>query len=489
MKYNYFKSIIELFFFIVSATGQVKVLTLENALRIAEENSPDIQKVRLSYERSQKLLDAQNAALKSRFSLNIDPFNYSNTREFNSFFSTWNTTEIKSSMATFAIDQPILWTDGSISLRNQLSWRDAYSEYQNQRTKTYSNNLYISYIQPIFTYNRTKMSLDEVKLDKENALLNYRIRQLMLEQAVTKNFYNAYESKMNLQIGEEDLKTREQSYQIIKNKVQAGLAATEELYQAELNLTSSKSQMHNKRVILENALDDLKKLIGISLYDKIDVATAITMDSVKVDMQQAIDFGLKHRFELRQRNIDIVLAKHNLIRSKATNEFKGNIALSYGIIGNDGKFGNIYETPQENQQMNLSFEIPLWDWGERKSRIKAAEKSIASSKISFEDEQKAIIIAIRQSYRSLQNQIIQIELAKQDIKIAQLTYDINLERYKNGDLTSMDLNLVQNQLADKKINLINAMITYKLNLLDLKIESLWDFEKNKPVFELNETDK
>jgi outer membrane protein TolC len=489
MKHKYLLSFTALFLLTVSGYGQVKLLTLDDALRIAEENSPDIQKVRLSYERSQKLLDAQNAALKSRFSLSINPFSYEHTRAFNSFFSTWNTTEIKSSTATFAIDQPILWTDGSISLRNQLSWRDAYSEYQDQRTKTYSNNLYLSYIQPIFTYNRTKLALDEVKLDKENALLNYRIQQLMLERAVTQKFYTTFESKMSLQIAEEDLKTREQSYQIIKNKVDAGLAATEELYQAELNLTGSKSQVHNKQVVLQNALDDLKRLIGVSLFDEIGVAAAITMDSVAVDMQKAIDYGLKNRFELRQRNISIELAKNNLTRSKATNEFKGNIALSYGIIGNDGRFGNVYKTPQENQNVNISFEIPLWDWGERNARIKAAEKSIESSRISFEDEQKAIIIAIRQSYRSLQNQIIQVELAKQDIKIAQLTYDINLERYKNGDLTSMDLNLVQNQLAEKKINLINAMITYKLNLLDLKIESLWDFEKNEPVFELSELEK
>ncbi len=459
MKHKLLLSFTVLFLLTISSFAQIKLLTLEDALRIAEENSPDIQKVRLSYERSQKLLDAQNASLKSRFSLNVNPFSYDHTREFNSFFSTWNTTEIKSSTATFAIDQPILWTDGSISLRNQLSWRDSYSEYQDQRLKTYSNNLYLSYIQPIFTYNRTKMALDEVKLDKENALLNYRIQQLMLERAVTQKFYNAYESKMSLQIAEEDLKTREQSYQIIKNKVDAGLAATEELYQAELNLTSSKSQVYNKQVALENTLDDLKRLIGVSLFEEIDVAAAITMDSVKVDMQQAIDYGLQHRFELRQRNINIALAINNLTRSKATNEFKGNIALSYGIIGNDGQFGNVYKTPQENQNVNISFEIPLWDWGERNARIKAAEKSIESSKISFEDEQKAIIIAIRQSYRSLRNQMIQVELAKQDIKIAQLTYDINLERYKNGDLTSMDLNLVQNQLAEKKINLITLNIT------------------------------
>ena len=259
MKHKLLLSFTVLFLLTISSFAQIKLLTLEDALRIAEENSPDIQKVRLSYERSQKLLDAQNASLKSRFSLNVNPFSYDHTREFNSFFSTWNTTEIKSSTATFAIDQPILWTDGSISLRNQLSWRDSYSEYQDQRLKTYSNNLYLSYIQPIFTYNRTKMALDEVKLDKENALLNYRIQQLMLERAVTQKFYNAYESKMSLQIAEEDLKTREQSYQIIKNKVDAGLAATEELYQAELNLTSSKSQVYNKQVALENTLDDLKR--------------------------------------------------------------------------------------------------------------------------------------------------------------------------------------------------------------------------------------
>jgi len=67
------------------------------------------------------------------------------------------------------------------------------------------------------------------------------------------------------------------------------------------------------------------------------------------------------------------------------------------------------------------------------------------------------------------------------VQSAQLTYDINLERYKNGDLTSMDLNLIQNQLSQRKIDLVNSMIGYKLSLLDLKIESLWDFEKNQPA--------
>ncbi|NJK96613.1 MAG: TolC family protein [Bacteroidales bacterium] len=71
-----------------------------------------------------------------------------------------------------------------------------------------------------------------------------------------------------------------------------------------------------------------------------------------------------------------------------------------------------------------------------------------------------------------------MKLAKQNEKNAELTYEINLERYKNGDLTSMDLNLFQNQLSEKKMNLTNSLINYKIELLNLKIQSLWDFENN-----------
>ena len=74
-----------------------------------------------------------------------------------------------------------------------------------------------------------------------------------------------------------------------------------------------------------------------------------------------------------------------------------------------------------------------------------------------------------------------MELPSKVVKNAQLTYEINLERYENGDLTSMDLSLYQNQLSEVKISLVQALINYKLALLAMKIESLWDFEKNEPV--------
>jgi outer membrane protein TolC len=466
-----------------------RTLVFEDAMEIARENSPDYIQARLNLERQQELLKAQEASLKSKFNLTLEPIYYSRERTFQTLFG-WNTTEIKSSSGVLSISQPILWTDGTIALQNEFGWRDSFSDFQQDRTKTFSNNLYLSFNQPLFTYNRTKLALEEVELDLENAYLNYRIQGLLLEQRVAQYFYTAFQNKLRVQVAEEEYNNTQTSYGIIKNKVDAGLAAKEELYQAELNLLSSKSQLQNSRVEQERSLDQLKQLLGISLSEEINILSDISLRRVEVNLDKALEHGQKSRLELKQKNIDINLAKGNLLRSSATNEFKGNINLSYGIIGNDENIKDIYQVPTKNQNVRLSIDVPIWDWGERESRMNAAEKSVKSSELNLEDEKKDIMINIRNAYRNLQNQVLQIDMAEQNVKIAQLTYDINLERYENGDLTSMDLNLFQTQLSEKKMDLVNSKINYKLALLDIKIQSLWDFEKMEPVMkELNNFEK
>jgi len=45
----------------------------------------------------------------------------------------------------------------------------------------------------------------------------------------------------------------------------------------------------------------------------------------------------------------------------------------------------------------------------------------------------------------------------------------------------MDLNIYQNQLSERQLAYTNALISYKLELLNLKIQTLYDFEKKQPV--------
>jgi len=436
---------------------------------------------RLSMIRSQENLNAQNASLKSQFSLSVNPISYSQIRSFNDLISKWNSVKTTESYGLFTISQPIVLTDARISLVNRFGYRDSYSEYSNTTTKGFSNNLALNLDQPLFTYNRTKLQLKELELALENSKISYAIQLLSLERQVTQAFYYVYQQQQSLDIANEAFQNMQKSYEVIKNKVDAGISAREEMFQAELNLASSKSEYENSQVSFENAKDEFKILIGMSLYDDIIVLPNISVDTIGVDITFAIDQGLENRMELRQREINVESSQFDLIQTKALNEFKGNLGISVGLFGDNEKFGDVYANPTDNEEISLSLTIPLWDWGERKSRIRASEASVESANITLEEEKNDIILGIRKVYRNLLNLRNQIGIAEQNVTNAQLTYDLNLEKYKNGDLTGMDLNIYQNQLSEKQLSYTNSLISYKLELLNLKIQTLYDFEKKEQV--------
>lgn len=458
-----------------------QTLKLAEAIEIAQRSSRDIKKSKLNLYGNQRSLDAQRAALKSRFALDITPFDYNRQRSFNDLFSTWNTNEDYNSFANFSVSQPIVATNGTISLINRFGYRDNYSEFQDVRTKTYSNNLYIQLDQPIFTYNRTRMQLRELELNLENATIGNALELLSLEQRVTQLFYTFYQRQNSLQIAKDENENQKVSYEITKNKVDADLLAQEELYQADLNLATSRSTLENNQVLLENAADDFKLLLGLDLTADINVEVDINFVTREVDINKALTYGLEHRMELRQRAIDIERSQFELIRTKALNEFKGAVGLSLGVFGDSERAPEVYEVPAVNPRIAISFNIPIFDWGENRARMDAANATREIKKVDLEIEKNNIMISIRKIYRNLQNLENQILIAEQNVKNATLTYDINLERYRNGDLTSIDLNRFQSQLSEKKSTYADALINYKIELLNLKIVSLYDFEAQQPV--------
>jgi outer membrane protein TolC len=416
---------------------------------------------------------------------------YSQGKVFNQLISNYNTQKNVETYGTFAIKQPIPLTDATVSLTNTFGYLDSYSEFAAGQQKVYNNTLALSLDQPLFTYNKTKLTLKELQLALENAQLNYAIQLLDLEKQVTQAFYSVYQQQQSLEISDQAYQNMQKSYEVSKNKVDAGISPKEEMFQAELNLATTKSDFENKEVLFENAKDDFKLLIGMSLYNDLTVIPNIGVDTISVDISFAIDHGLNNRMELRQRKIDIESSEFDLIQTKAQNEFKGSLGLSLGLVGDNEKLRNVFDKSSrtDNESVSLTLAIPLWDWGQRKSMIKASEAGIATSRVSLEEEQNNIILSIRKVYRNLLNLRNQIEISRQNVVNAQLTYDLNLEKYKNGDLTGMDLNIYQNQLSEKKLTFTNSLISYKLELLNLKIQTLYDFEKKESVTPVMTLDK
>ena len=387
-----------------------EVLTLEKALNTAFEHSPSLIQSKLSLEQRQLNLKAQDASLKSQFSLDVTPFRYTRNNQYDNFNSKWYANETKMSSASFGITQPIKWTDGTISLYNDFSWQDASNRTSGGNNTSFNHNLSLRISQPLFTYNRTKMQLKELEYALENAKISYALQQLSIEKNVTSQFYDVYQKQKDLNISRDEYNNQKQNYDIIKNKVEAGLLAKEELYQAEVNLANSESTVYSKEISFENAKDNFKLLLGMSLDEDIAILFDNNIPTVDVNINDAVKYALDQRMEIRQKQITLEQDVFSIIRTKAESEFKGDLSVRVGMDALAGKVKNMYDKPTDNEEVGVTLTIPIFDWGAKKAKVKSSQLAMESDEISLEEQKKEIVIAVRQICRNLPTLIRQIEI-------------------------------------------------------------------------------
>ena len=461
-------------------------LTLDGALSIAFDRSPIIRVARHSLEISRQNLLAQRSALRSKFSLILTPYEFTKDRIFSDLVSAYNTQEQTHLGGRLSIQQPVELTDGSLTLVQSLDWREASSSFAGSGAqRTYSNSLFLRYSQPLFTYNRTRLNLKSLELDLENAQLNFAVQKLQIESQVTRLFLDLYFKRRNVAISVEELRNATQSLEIIRSKVNAGISAQEEVYQADLTRANSRASLENGQLQYDDALDRFKIQLGQPLDTEVEVTADVSKQLVEVDLDHATSHGIENRMELRQRDLAVRNAMDDLIRTDAQNEFRGTVDVTYGLIGTDEELADLYSSPTRNQAISLQFNIPLFDWGEREHRLAAARENVASRELSAEEERNQILLEIRQAHRNLRSQVTQIDIAEKSVENARRTYEINLERYRNGDLSSKDIAFYQDQLSRQQLNEVRALIDYRLALLDLKVRTLWDFAVDEPVVTLD----
>ena len=120
-----------------------------------------------------------------------------------------------------------------------------------------------------------------------------------------------------------------------------------------------------------------------------------------------------------------------------------------------GKVKNMYDKPTDNEEVGVTLTIPIFDWGAKKAKVKSSQLAMESDEISLEEQKKEIVIDVRQICRNLPTLIRQIEIKKKSIENAERTYEINLEKYRNGNLTGMDF---QTRLYERYYQLQNRAL-------------------------------
>lgn len=349
---------------------------------------------------------------------------------------------------------------------------------------------WVQFTQPIFTKNELRENLKEAEYNYQKADLYFQRSQIDIVYQVTHEFYSLYKLLKEVEIGEEKLKNAEKSYQVALLKSGSGRIAKADVLSAEVSVARDKANLLKLYNALKSQEDYFKQIIGISLNIPIHINTDLSYKSFIIDDTLAIYEALKNRHDIKEIELDIELKDIEIDRAKRENEFKGYVSAYYDLTGIstletsntidlvESSHSDLTNRPP-NRGVALTFNIPIYDWGRRRSKIKEAEFKLQQSKYYLEDLTITIEREVRQVIRTVRESHEQLIIYEKNLEVARQAFNIALLQFENGNISNQELSVEREKLAGMQLEYLSAFIDYQLAVNDLKRKTLWDFENNR----------
>jgi outer membrane protein TolC len=135
----------------------------------------------------------------------------------------------------------------------------------------------------------------------------------------------------------------------------------------------------------------------------------------------------------------------------------------------------------DQQQIQLTFEIPILDWGRSKSREKTAEANLQFVSFSVEQDKQIFTQEIFTQVTLFDMMKDQLVLTANADSIASEKYQISKDRYVLGNLSITDLSIAFQEKDQAKRDYIAALRDFWGAYYQLRYLSLYDFETKQKI--------
>ena len=418
---------------------------------------------------SQEILTKQQAlkiALKNNFGIKIANNNVKTAKNNSSILNSrfLPSAAINSGTDYRRNNQKIVFTDPS-------SGNDAERRGDGVITKTYNTSLGINYT--LFDGMGRKYNYKQLKE-------TYNLTELQARQTIENTYLQLFtiyfqiarlsENKNNLR---EALDISQKRLQRAKYQYEYGQATKLEYLNAQVDVNNDSINLITAKQQLSNAKRGLNVILGI------DKETTYTVET-HVDYSKLINYSeieqktLKNNSLLRQNEKNVAISEFNIKVNKASYFPTLNFNASYGLNRTENEnlvnpFGaRLITSNGLNAGLNLSWNI--FDGGARKTRVKNAVIALDNQKIALEQQKVTIKNNLKNTWENYNNQLFILKAQEQNVLTTENNFNRTEERFKLGQITSVEFRQAQINLLNARTALNNAKFDAKL--IELQILQL-----------------
>jgi outer membrane protein len=417
--------------------GVPQVFSLDDCIRIASEQNPDLKLARAGISSAQ-------AGLINAFG-NFLPginFNMAYSRKFEDA-SKNSTIELPPGMPP------------------------EMAKYFTQYTKPNTYSMSANASLPIFNgfsreaqYSKAEKQLKSVELN-----IGYTGQAIRLE--VYRQYINIIKFSQIVKIRKENMETGEKDLERIKAQFQAGVSAVGDVYAQEAEIGNRELEI----VRTENDLNIAKANLLTTMGLKPDIEADFVEFSLPKDMtkeeiasfrsnissyQSAVQKALDNRIDFAKSQNDIEIAETDVTSSKSGRY--PNLSLSGGWFWSNSAFSDFSDRGSSSVSLNLS--VPIFENFRTSYNIEMAELSLTQRQLEQVKIEQNIRGALRTQILNLDAAEKQLDITERSLKSAGLNYESAKEQYDVGVYSIIEYLNANYLYISAQINRINAVYNY-----------------------------
>lgn len=383
------------------------------------------------------------------------------------------------SQLNLGIQQSIGFTNTRIFMESEMQ---RFDNYEDNRTIYSGNPAVIGIEQPLFQFNPLKWARVIEPLRYEESKREYAedIEQIAIN--ATFNYFQVLIAQIDMAIAQKNLANNDTIYQIAQGRYNLGKIAENELLRLELNLMNSRQAIAQAQLDLETSTLRLKSFIGYTDQQSINLQIPDELPSFDIDENIAIREALQSRQEAVAYDRRLKEAERNVANARSQSGLQMNLFATYGLTNRADKLTDVYTSPENQQQVQLGFFIPVLDWGRSKSLVKTAEAELKLEQYTVQQERINFEQEVYTQVKTFEMLRTQVKVAEVADDIADRSYEIAKQRYLIGGISITDLNLALQDKDSARRQYIESLSNFWSAYFNLRRLTLYDFENNRPLY-------
>ena len=367
-----------------------------------------------------------------------------------------------------------LWpTGGTLSVESSL-------DYLHQSGSGGSGNQFMSLpvavtlSQPLFSVNHLKWNRRIEPLRYREAQARFLTETERVAMQAISLYFGLLLAGEQVNIARQNLQTAEKLYEVAQAKRRMGTISENDVLQLRLDVLTARSALTNSESTRQARQFALRSFLDVEA----DIEPVVPEDvpQVRLDYDNVLNHALQNNAlatTMRRRQMEADYA----VASARANRQSINLYAQVGYTGTADNMRGAYRDLLSNEVVQVGITVPLLDWGKRKGQRRMAEsnREIVQGQLrqQAQDFRQNLFVLTEQ----FNNQAEQLRIACEADTIARKRYHTNIETFKIGTISTLELSDAQTSKDAARQNRISQLYNYWRYYYQIRSIALWDFEK------------